>query len=171
MGKTAQVFNVCECFPFHGRGAPYLLNRGVFTVYRICWDGVFWSSQENRQTCLMDVVWNEWWWTMWKNMISAYLILSHQFIISHHIAGSLFPVPFSNLHSLICMQVGTLVVKGIQRSRFALACALSRVAQDSDCGDSRYPGQDVDVNNGMYVTRAYNHCCRELYVVINDCFF
>ena len=106
-------------------------------------------------------------------MISAYLILlvSHQFIISHHIAGSLFPVPFSNLHSLICMQVGTLVVKGIQRSRFALACALSRVAQDSDCGDSRYPGQDVDVNNGMYVTRAYNHCCRELYIVINDCFY
>ena len=50
VGKPAQVFNVCECFPFHGRGAPY----STYLIGESCGD-----LRKADRRVLMDMMWNE----------------------------------------------------------------------------------------------------------------
>ena len=84
VGKPAQVFNVCECFPFHGRGAPYSTHWIgeclESTVYKIYWDWVLWRSQENRQTGFdgHDVEW------MMMNDVEEHDLRWSQHISSYH---------------------------------------------------------------------------------------
>ena len=102
VGKPAQVFNVCECFPFHRRGAPYsnLLNRRVSRVY---------SLQDPLGLSLVEISGKQTdrvWWTWcgmnddercrrtWSQMISADFIISYHiisYLIKLLLTASLFP--------------------------------------------------------------------------------
>lgn len=104
VGRPAEVFNVCECFPFHRRGAPCTYWKGECLQF---------TRSVGAESCGDLRKADRFWWTWcgmnddercrrtWSQMISEY------FIISYHISSycclllpcSLIKLAFADLHA------------------------------------------------------------------------